>query len=122
MNPADFKKLLDEAIKPLKDGQDELSKDLQVVKETQEDHTSRLEALAGDTHDLQEQTKAIWDKVGFGHERSTRRTQTAPATTGTAGSRVAANSSSSVSWCACIGRFPSVVGGGTSSSVMVIGW
>src|SRR3989338_8769495 len=35
MNQDDFTKLLDEALKPLKEGQDELRQDLQEVKHTQ---------------------------------------------------------------------------------------
>ena len=58
MNKDDFKKLLDESLEP--------------IKETLEDHTKRLEALAGDVHNLQDQTKAIWDKVGMGHDRNKR--------------------------------------------------
>lgn len=51
MNKDDFKELLDESLEP--------------IKETLEDHTKRLEALVGDVHDLQDQTKAIWDKDCF---------------------------------------------------------
>ena len=58
MNKDDFKKLLDESLEP--------------IKETLDDHTKRLEALSGDVHDLQDQTKAIWDKVGMGHDRNKR--------------------------------------------------
>lgn len=65
MNKDDFKILLDESLTPIKE-------ELKEVKETLEDHTKRLEALAGDTHDLQDQTKAIWDKVGMGHDRNKR--------------------------------------------------
>lgn len=36
MNQDDLKKLLDEALKPLKEGQDKLRKDLKEVKDTQE--------------------------------------------------------------------------------------
>lgn len=42
------------------------------VKQTLEDHTRRLEALTGDVHDLQDQTKTIWDKVGMGHDKNKR--------------------------------------------------
>lgn len=37
MNQDDFKKLLEEALGPIKKGQDELKKDLQEVKDTQEE-------------------------------------------------------------------------------------
>lgn len=46
MNQDDFKKLLEEGLKPILE-------DLKGVKETLRDHTGRLEALAGDVHDLQ---------------------------------------------------------------------
>jgi len=52
------KEVVDEAIEP--------------VKETQEDHTRRLEALAGDVHDLQDQVKALDDKTGMYHSRNKR--------------------------------------------------
>jgi len=72
MTTDDFKKLLDESLKPLKEDLHGVKEDLKSVKETLKDHTSRLEALAGDVYDLQDQTKAIWDKVGMGHDRNKR--------------------------------------------------
>lgn len=93
MTPDDFKKLLDESLKPIKQDLRGVKQDLNVVKDdltgvkkdmtgvkedlvgikgTIEDHTRRLEALAGDVHNLQDQTKAIWDKVGMGHDRNKR--------------------------------------------------
>lgn len=72
MTPDDFKKLLDESLKPIKEDLSGVKEDLNGVKGTLEDHTKRLEALAGDVHDLKDQTKAIWDKVGMGHDRNKR--------------------------------------------------
>lgn len=93
MIPNDFKKLLDESLKPIKEDLNGVKEDLGEVKkdlgrvkedlagvkkdiigikETQEDHTSRLEALSGDVYDLKDQTKAIWDKIGMGHDRNKR--------------------------------------------------
>lgn len=51
---------------------DVLSKDIGEVKETQGDHTKRLEALVGDVHDLQDQIKALDDKTGMYHARNKR--------------------------------------------------
>lgn len=65
MDKDDFKKLLDEGLKPI-------TEKLEKVEETLDDHTKMLEALAGDVHGLQDQTKAIWDKVGMGHDRNKR--------------------------------------------------
>ncbi len=59
------KGVVDEAIEPVK-------KDLSDVKETLSDHTRRLEALAGDVHDLQDQVKALDDKTGMYHARNKR--------------------------------------------------
>lgn len=56
---------VDVAIEPVKE-------DLSDVKETQRDHTRRLEALAGDVHDLKEQVKALDDKTGMYHSRNKR--------------------------------------------------
>ncbi len=79
MNQDDFKKLLDKSLKPIKQDLNGVKQDLngvkeelKGVKETLKDHTQRLEALAGDVHDLKDQTKAIWDKVGMGHDRNKR--------------------------------------------------
>lgn len=51
----------------------ELTNDkLDEVKETQEDHTRRLEALAGDTEQLLMDVKGIRDKEGMAHSRNKR--------------------------------------------------
>lgn len=51
---------------------DALGKDLGEVKETQEDHTRRLEALAGDTEQLLMDVKGIRDKEDMAHSRNKR--------------------------------------------------
>lgn len=56
----------------VKDDLTGVKKDIVGIKGTLEDHTNRLEALAGDVHNLQDQTKAVWDKVGMGHDRNKR--------------------------------------------------
>ncbi len=53
-----FKKLLDESLKPLQESLDEARKDIKEVKETQEDHTRRLEALSGDMEHVLSEVKA----------------------------------------------------------------
>lgn len=72
MNQDDFKKLLDESLEP--------------IKETLEDHTKRLEALAGDVKEigedvdalrgdvntLQEDVKGVRDGIGLWHQRDKR--------------------------------------------------
>ncbi len=51
---------------------DAIGKDLGEVKETQEGHTRRLEALAGDTEQLLMDVKGIRDKEGMAHSRNKR--------------------------------------------------
>lgn len=51
---------------------DAIGKDLGEVKETQEDHTRRLEALSGDTEQLLDDVKGIRDKEGMYHSRNKR--------------------------------------------------
>jgi uncharacterized coiled-coil DUF342 family protein len=51
---------------------DAIGKDLNEVKETQEEHTKRLEALSGDIEQLHEDVKGIRDKEGMFHDRNKR--------------------------------------------------
>lgn len=46
---------------------DAIGKDLDEVKETQEDHTRRLEALSEDIEQLHDDVKGIRDKEGMAH-------------------------------------------------------
>ena len=67
-----FKKLLDEAIEPLQKDLIDVKEDLIEVKETQKDHTRRLEALSGNTEQLLMDVKGIRDKEGMAHSRNKR--------------------------------------------------
>lgn len=71
-NNNDFKKLLEESLRPLHQSLDDVIKDLKEVKETQEDHTRRLDALAGDTEQLLDDVKGIRDEIGLWHKRDKR--------------------------------------------------
>lgn len=71
-NNNDFKELLEESLRPLHQSLDEVIKDLKEVKETQEDHTRRLDALAGDTEQLLDEVKGIRDEIGLWHQRDKR--------------------------------------------------
>ena len=51
---------------------DTIGRDLNEVKNTQKDHTRRLEALAGDTEQLLMDVKGIRDKEGMAHSRNKR--------------------------------------------------
>ncbi len=51
----------------IKEQQSVMNEKLDEVKETQEDHTRRLEALAGDTEQLLMDVKGIRDKEGLFH-------------------------------------------------------
>lgn len=60
-NNDDFKKILDESLKPLQCGLDEVRGGLKEVKGTQKDHTRRLEVLS--------EVKATHDEIGLWHQR-----------------------------------------------------
>ena len=45
MNQDDFKKLLEESLKPLQSGLDEVRQDLKEVKQTQKSHTGSLMSI-----------------------------------------------------------------------------
>ena len=49
-----------------------VKEDLVEMKETQEEHTRRLEALAGDTEQLLDDVKGIRDEIGLWHQRDKR--------------------------------------------------
>lgn len=51
---------------------DPLKEDLAGVKETQEDHTGRLEALSGDMEQVLSEVKATHDEIGLWHQRDKR--------------------------------------------------
>lgn len=51
---------------------DAIGKDLSEVKETQEDHTKRLEALSGDMEQVLSEVKATHDEIGLWHQRDKR--------------------------------------------------
>ena len=46
--------------------------DLAQIKETQEDHTRRLEALSGDMEQVLSEVKATYDEIGLWHQRDKR--------------------------------------------------
>lgn len=52
MNEEDLKRILDEKLEPIRDDLKQVKGGLEQVKETQEDHTRRLEALSGDIEQL----------------------------------------------------------------------
>ncbi len=49
-----------------------VKKDLADVKETQQDHTTRLEALSGDMEQVLSEVKATHDEIGLWHQRDKR--------------------------------------------------
>ena len=51
---------------------DPIKQDLKEVKETQEDHTRRLEALSGDMEQVLSEVKATHDEIGLWHQRDKR--------------------------------------------------
>lgn len=51
---------------------DAIGKDLSEVKETQEDHTKRLEALSGDMEQVLSEVKSTHDEIGLWHQRDKR--------------------------------------------------
>ena len=59
--------VVNRAVDPIKEDLNEVKGDLAGIKETQEDHTRRLEALAGDTEQLLMDVKGIRDKEGMAH-------------------------------------------------------
>lgn len=65
MNKDDFKKLLEESLKPIKE-------DIKDIKDVQKDHTIRLEALSGDVEQLHDDVKTMKDKQGMYHSRNKR--------------------------------------------------
>lgn len=71
--------VVNKAIDPIKEDLNGVKRDLSGVKEdlagikeTQEDHTRRLETLAGDTEQLLMDVKGIRDKEGMYHSRNKR--------------------------------------------------
>ena len=58
-------KVVNKAVDPIK-------KDLVVIKETQEDHTRRLEALSGDMEQVLSEVEATHDEIGLWHQRDKR--------------------------------------------------
>lgn len=56
----------------MKDQQSVMNEKLDEVQETQEDHTKRLEALAGDVEQLHMDVKGIRDAEGMFHSRNKR--------------------------------------------------
>src|SRR3989338_4849323 len=64
MNQDDFKKLLDEALKPLKEGRDELRQDLQEVKHTQGQLAEDLKEVKDTQGQLAEDLKEVKDTQG----------------------------------------------------------
>lgn len=56
----------------IKDKQSVLNDKLDEIKDTQEEHTKRLEALAGDTEQLLMDVKGIRDEIGLWHGRDKR--------------------------------------------------
>ena|SRR3989338_5411152 len=61
MNQDDFTKLLDEALKPLKEGRDELRQDLQEVKHTQGQLAEDLKEVKDTQGQLAEDLKEVKD-------------------------------------------------------------
>lgn len=59
-------------ISVMKDQQSVINEKLDEMKETQEDHTKRLEALAVDSEQLLMDIKGIRDKEGMAHSRNKR--------------------------------------------------
>lgn len=51
---------------------DPIREDLAGIKETQEDHTRRLEALSGDVEQVMSEVKATQDEIGLWHQRDKR--------------------------------------------------
>ncbi len=51
---------------------DPIKEDLAGIKETQEDHTKRLEALSGDMEQVLSEVKATHDEIGLWHQRDKR--------------------------------------------------
>src|SRR3990167_2728576 len=64
MNQDDFTKLLDEALKPLKEGRDELRQDLQEVKHTQGQLAEDLKEVKDTQGQLAEDLKEVKDTQG----------------------------------------------------------
>lgn len=64
--------VVNKAVDPIKEDLNGVKEDLVGIKETQEDHTRRLEALAGDTEQLLMDVKGIRDKEGMTHSRNKR--------------------------------------------------
>lgn len=51
---------------------DAISSDLGEVKETQEDHTGKLETLSGEVEEVHTKVKVIRDEIGLWHQRDKR--------------------------------------------------
>jgi len=64
--------VVNKAVNPIKKDLSSVKEDLIGIKKTQEDHTRRLEALAGDTEQLIMDVKGIRDKEGMAHSRNKR--------------------------------------------------
>lgn len=52
---------------------DPIQEELAEIKETQEDHTRRLEALMGDTEQVLSEVKSTHDEIGLWHQRDKRK-------------------------------------------------
>lgn len=64
--------VVNKAIDPIKKDLGGVKEDIAGIKETQQNHTRRLEALAGDTEQLLLDVKGIRDKEGMAHSRNKR--------------------------------------------------
>ena len=61
-----------ENVRSVKEQQSVMNEKLTGMQNTLDEHTDKLDALLGDVMDLQDQTKAIHDKIGLGHTRNKR--------------------------------------------------
>ena len=64
--------VVNNAIAPIKEDLDAVKRDLTGIKETQKDHTRRLEALSGDMEQVLSEVKATHDEIGLWHQRDKR--------------------------------------------------
>ena len=70
INYSDRQSVMNEKLDVIGKDLSEVKEDLVGIKETQEDHTRRLEALAGDTEQLLMDVRGIRDKEGMAHSRN----------------------------------------------------